>query len=367
MPTYPNMPLIVPTPGGSSGAWSQLLNAALLAIDTHRHEGVGTGGAKIHPASMDVDDDLSFSSHSATNLRSAAFSSGQAVTGARKLYVGADGNLYWNNGTGTAIQVTDGNDLNVGGFIGGIGGDYTSVSADLDYDDSGKRYTFKRGDGTWARIAAGELRIQESGTSNSIYVALSAPAGLASQYTLTFPGSLPAAKRLVQTSSAGVITFENTGVEAVTMASNASITLSGTGEIKHGDRERTFSALAYVIPSGGAASIGVTPVQVSSSGSVTVYAPIPMLVGDRIKSITLARFGNASADITNIEVLKTTAAGVDSSLGSTSVTNPAASWADTALDLTDTTIATGESLTLVVAINATGIALGNFRVTFDHP
>lgn len=278
MPTYPNIPLTVPTVGGSSGTWGQLLLDCLLALDQHRHEGIGAGGAKIQPAGIDINDDLSLASNSLTNIRSLAFSSGQAVSGSRLLYVGADNELYWNNNaSGAAIKITDGASLNVAGFIGGIGGDYTAVAAELNYDDALDRYTFTMAGGTtWARIAAGELRIHEHNTIANSYVALASPSGLAGSYTLTFPGALPGSTQLAQVSSAGVMSFSNTVAQAVTLSGGVSgaTTFSGVITASSGVTSPTAITAAdfkhtanHVVPLAASAAIDVAGSHTRSTGA----------------------------------------------------------------------------------------------------
>lgn len=373
MPIYPTIPLTVPTVGGSSGAWGTILSAALLAVDSHNHLGVGSGGAQIVSAAININADLTFASFSATNLRSATFAAGQAVTGVRKLYVGADTELYWNNSAaGAAIKITDGTSLNVAGFIGGIGGDYTAVAAALNYDDSAKRYTLRNGGGTtWARVAAGEVRIHEHASTSSIYVALAAPAGIASPYTLTFPAAVPGSTQLAQVSSAGVVTFSNTVTNlitasaGVTCAANQHVTVSGTGDVKHGDREMVRHPSQYSVSSSVTATRSA--VGISASAGADFWMAIPLRVGDRVKSIAFSHFGDGAADITVAEAAVVNMDGTSTSLGSTSVSNPAAAWATTTLNATDTTLATGQSLLFYVTTNAAGITLGNVAVTYDHP
>jgi hypothetical protein len=373
MTTLPQMGLVLPTRGApGSGLWADAIDAMMALIDAHTHQ---TGsGALIRPAAIGINGDLTFAGNGATNLGKAAFTAVAALAaGSKTLFVSSsDNELYWRTNGGTNVKLTSGSTLNVAGFVGGIGGDYSSVSAALNYDDATKAYTHKQGGGTtWARIYSGELRILETGTSESFYTGIAANAALASSYTLTLPAALPGSTQLVQMSSAGQMSFSNTVANlitasaGVTCAADQHVTVSGTGAYKHGDMERTISPLGYRFTAN--ASYGTGPVQVASSGATTLHASIPMKVGERIKGISLARFGNGSADITSIDVYRTTAAGVDTNIGTTSETNPSAAWADTTINLTDTTIATGDSISLIVVINASGIAMGNIRITYDHP
>jgi hypothetical protein len=380
MPTFPTMPLIMPTVGGSSGSWGTLLASAFLVLDGHQHLGVGSGGAQIVSAAININADLTFASYSATNLRSATFAAGQAVSGVRKLYVGANSELYWNNSAaGAAIQLTSGTSLNVSAFIGGIGGDYTSVSAALNYDNSAARYTLKAGGGTtWARVAAGEVRIHEHASTSSIYVALAAPAGIASPYTVTFPAAVPAAKRLVQVSSAGVLTYENTGIEAstfsglitasagVTCAANQHVTVSGTGEVKHGDRVLTTGGIAGNGTNWSSSAVAGTFGAMASSGAGNLFVPIELTAGDRIKSVTYWLYGDGAADMI-ATVYSSDATRTLSSIGAVTTNNTPGSWTAITINVTDTVVVANGGLFIHFDGNATGLAVGEISVTYDRP
>ena len=73
----------------------------------------------------------------------------------------ADHNLYFRNAAGTNVQITSGSTLNVS-IVGGIGGDYSSVSALLSYDDATKRYLLQQEVVTlvrpWAGLAMARYR-----------------------------------------------------------------------------------------------------------------------------------------------------------------------------------------------------------------
>lgn len=381
MPTFPEMNLVAPTVGGSSGAWATLLNQCLQQISAHSHQ--SGEGVKITPAAIDINANLSLASNSLTNIRSLAFSSGQAVSGSRLLYVGADNELYWNNNaSGAAIKITDGASLNVAGFIGGIGGDYTAVAAELNYDDALDRYTFTMAGGTtWARIAAGELRIHEHNTIVNSYVALASPSGLAGSYTLTFPGALPAAKRLVQVSAAGVMTFDNTGVEAttftglvtasagVTCAADQHVTVSGTGDVKHGDREIVVSASHFV----AAGTDSVTAPSLSdywtfgSPPRDTIQGGIHGLrAGDRIKSITW-HFNKGSSASALVMALRSRNGTTNTAIDSLSDVSSGAAFTSATQSSINYTIASGDAMFLRVQAGNTAHQFSHAIITYDHP
>lgn len=206
MPTLPNMGIETPTQGGDSGTWDDKINAGFALVDAHDHS--AGKGARVKTAGLSIDADLPFGGFGATTLGKAAFSAVTALAaGARILFVSsADNELYWRNQAGVNVKLTSGTSINTS-LVGGIGGDYSTVGADLDYDDANKRYTFRTQTGTWARIATGPVRIHEYDTTETVYVELAVAAGLGASYTLTWPAALPAATADMRVSAAGLVSF----------------------------------------------------------------------------------------------------------------------------------------------------------------
>jgi hypothetical protein len=376
MTTLPNMGIVLPTRGApGSGLWGDAVDAALTVTDNHDH--AAGNGKRINSDAILVDAALTFGGYQATNLGGVAFTPVAALaSGLYVIYVDtATGDLYWRTSAGVNVRLTNGASLNVASFIGGIGGDYTAVSAALNYGDADLRYTFRQGGGTtWARIASGEVRIYETSSTDTVYVGLAAPAALASSYTLTLPLALPAAKRLVQVSSTGVLTFENTGIEAatfsglitasagVTCAADQHVTVSGTGEMKHGDRVLMLNGLL------GAGTNWAPDVNgyMLSSGAGSLLVQVPLLVGDRIKSVRFQIFGNGSADLTTtISELSTAMAAL--SIGSDTTNNQPASWSGITINVTDSTVTNPGGVFIDFAANAAGLRVGAIAITYDHP
>ena len=109
------MNLTLPTVGVTPDPdWASNLNTAIERIDEHDHT---TGNGKQVPtAGIDLDADLSFNSVNATDLRSAKLNNNVSTlpnTDVRCVYA-TGGNLYYNNNSGTAVQLTNGANLNVG-------------------------------------------------------------------------------------------------------------------------------------------------------------------------------------------------------------------------------------------------------------
>lgn len=112
-PNTPNMGLTPPTVGGDSGTWGTETNSNWSLIDAHDHS--SGKGVKITPLGININADLSFVGNNATTLRSARLSSQAAA-----LSLGSDvgclsnvnGNLCWNNNSGTVVQLTNGATVN---------------------------------------------------------------------------------------------------------------------------------------------------------------------------------------------------------------------------------------------------------------
>lgn len=384
MTTLPQMGLVLPTRGApGSGIWDDTVDADLALIDAHNHS---TGqGTAVPTAGININADLTFSSlYAPTNLHRITFASIVALTGNNKsLFVNtADNELYWRSNAGANVKLTSGSSLNVSAFTGGIGGDYAAVGAAVAFDDAGDRYTFKQNSPgfTWARLASGDVRLFETGTTDSVFVGLAAPAALAGSYTITMPLAVPAATRPVQMSSAGVLTAGDsdnvavggtlsaaglvTATAGATAAANQHFTVSGTGEYKHGDRTLTINAL-----DGNASAVwavNTTTKAMESNGSGDLPVVLPLKVGDRIKSMRFMLIGNGTADITTT-VTFLNASMVGSSIGTNTTNNQAAAWTAIPIDLTDTTIIADSSVVVVFAANAAGLMVGTITYTFDHP
>lgn len=93
--------------------WATKLNAGLNVVDEHDH--TSGKGTLVPTAGLNINADLSYnSSYKATDLLSTQYTSqGATLTGAGNInsVYAVSGNLYFTNGSGTAVQVTDGSSL----------------------------------------------------------------------------------------------------------------------------------------------------------------------------------------------------------------------------------------------------------------
>lgn len=181
------MPTVTVTSGPE---WASQLNTALETIDAHDHS--SGKGTKITPSGMNISSDLEFNSNNATELRSTRFDNqGASLNGVndiRCVYVSGN-DLYYNNGSGTAVQITSGAGINAAS-IGGIGGDYASSSASVSYSNTSKTFTFTQSSNTSAHIDVGNVVIRQA-TASANGVTLRSPNSLSAAYNFILPTGLP--------------------------------------------------------------------------------------------------------------------------------------------------------------------------------
>ena len=155
------MGLILPTPGEQLGpTWATNINTALTSIDAHDH--TSGKGASIGIAALTVDADFSFKDlsstasvpYAVTNLKYSSFSKQlapstdvpstgtSAVTSV--LFSGTSlGELYFNDGSGNQIQITDAGSINVSGVSANTFAKYATT-----LDSTGTPYTLLESDGS---------------------------------------------------------------------------------------------------------------------------------------------------------------------------------------------------------------------------
>lgn len=308
MPTTPNMGLTLPTEDGSAGTWDTILNAALGAtgggIDGHDHT---TGkGVRIPSAALNINADVAWGGYSITGIQAVDFAevaaSSVALLSSALFVSSTDHNLYFRNSLGVNVKIIDGSTLNVS-IVGGIGGDYSSVGALLDYDDATDTYRFRQeavtGVRQYAKLASGDLALYQYAAASAAAVpvngvTLKSPNALAAPYSVTFPAAVPAAATVLMMSAAGVLTAPQTDVS---LPAGCNVVLSGAGAYKHGDVSFPQSihvafstgSITYSTSLTGAGDIGV------GLGTGTAYLSIQGLqAGQKIKTVRVTGVGATS-------------------------------------------------------------------------
>lgn len=151
----------------------------------------------------------------------------------------------------------------------------------------------------------------------------------------------------------------------VTAAANQHVTVSGTGDIKHGDRTLQWAAAGALIAQTGTITTNLTADVVTGSSAI-ILGSVPLRKGDRIKSMSATFDGISSQNVTYFKVERVTATGTATSLGSTStsgLTGPVT----LTITLTNTTLGENEYFVVSASINAAGVLVRSLATTYDHP
>ena len=177
------MNLQLPTINVDSGlTWEQDVNNNSLIIDSHNHS--PGSGIQIPPSGLNINSSLSFQNNQAIALQATTFTQQASLATLNSIFVGTDGNLYFNDGVGDpSIQITSGGTVNAtsSGIVSGTA-TASFVSSVL---------VVNAASNTPANIQGGSLLLGNN-VSASKFLTLSPPSSMAANYTLTLP-PLPAA------------------------------------------------------------------------------------------------------------------------------------------------------------------------------
>jgi hypothetical protein len=257
------MGLPLPTPGQEPGPnYATDQNNAFTAVDQHNHS--PGQGVQIGVNGININGDLTFNSlYNATAVRSIRFQPQSAVLSGTLdkgcLYIeGTGSDLYYNNGSGSSIQITSGSSL--AGAAGTISG-LPSGTASASY--GGSTFVFQSATNTSAVIDAGAYIFRKN-ASGSPGLTVQPPTGSWTSQTLTLPLT-PGAKSIMTLDTSG-----NMHADLVTDGTTITSVSSGT---------------LSVIPGG---ITGITGSQIAS-GTIT---------GSNIASGTITGSNIASRTIT---------------------------------------------------------------------
>ena len=308
MSTTPNMNLIVPDVGATSGpSYATQLNTALDVVDAHDH--TPGKGARIPPSGLNINADLPFNSNDAVSLRSTRYVAQTGVLAAaddRNCISSVNGNLYWNNANGVAVQITAGNGLNFAS-LGTIGGDYgaAGVTASAVYTDSLKTFSWLQAASQYAKMGMADLSLYST-TASTLAVTLKANAATAA-YDFVMPVAAPAANTIMRMALGGQGSFVslNGTANQITVTQNTSdITLSIPsnailpGSVPIGSIVAMGDVGAWALPASGAIKDGwaLCNGQVKPVGSAAgLAANLPDLTDDRFLNGSSAVGGTGGA------------------------------------------------------------------------
>lgn len=263
MSLSPNMNLSIPSVGVTDGPeWASELNASLNLIDAHDHT---TGnGVPITPSAININANLSFNSYNILAINYAGFTAQSApLTGTDFVYIsGVD--LYFNDGNGNQVRITQ---------SGGVAGSPGSISnltapASASYVAADSTFVWESDSNKAANMDCGSVILRNL-TTSSFGITLSPPT-LAANYTITLP-ALPAATKFMSMDNTGAIgaawAVDNSTIEV--NANTVQVKASGIGPTQIASSAVTtakIAALAVTTPKLAALNYTLD----SSTGSTSV-------------------------------------------------------------------------------------------------
>jgi hypothetical protein len=209
------MNLVLPTVGSTLGPdWAEQLNSALELVDLHDH--TAGSGVQIPTAGISIDSDLSFNGFNAASVNSVVLSTDTA--GANKSLYEVSGELYYKDGNGNAVAITN------LGSVNAATGSFTGLSAPAAATFTANKFVWTYDTGEYAPLESGDVILHpyDGLSAYSNYISLKAPTTLATNYSLTLPATLPANTNFMQVSSGGTITYSNTITQPVLAAAGSS-------------------------------------------------------------------------------------------------------------------------------------------------
>lgn len=281
----PNMLLNLPIPTQELGPQYALdNNLAFGQVDTHNH--TSGQGVPVPTAGLNINADLAlngFNLLGARSYRMASQASPLALPGdVATLYV-SGGNLYYNNLSGSQVQITVGSTLNAGS-IGGFGGNYGVGGSIANYNSSTTQYIFTSDGSDLANVAVGELSIYKTGTS-AHSVNLISPT-LAASYSLTLPNAIASgANSFLVSDGSGNVTYVTlgTGLAVTSGVLNATTAAVGTPVV-------SSSTGTFNNSGGGLVAVTNATVTITTTGNAVML----MLQPDGTSNVSLLVVANTS-------------------------------------------------------------------------
>jgi len=197
----PNMGLPNPIPGIDTGPdYAFNLQSCINQIDQHNHA-APNGGVQINPTGINLNSALPFNGNPATGLQAAVFAQQTLpFSTLNSIFVGTDGNLYFNDGIGDAsIKITSGGSVNAtsSGITSGTAtASFVSSITPVLVVDSAPTVP--------ANIQGGSILLGNN-VANSKFLTLSPPGSMANNFNITLP-TLPTANSFMAMDQYGNIT-----------------------------------------------------------------------------------------------------------------------------------------------------------------
>jgi hypothetical protein len=285
--TTTNMSLSLPTVSVTAGpTWASQLNAALETIDVHDHS--SGKGVRITPAGMTIDDDLDFDGNNIDDLRALRLGNQSSALGSasdvRCVYV-YGGDLYYNNASGTQIQLTSGAQVSASG--GSTSNTWTETSVSSNHTIS----------------------------ASDTYVVLKVSTAATRTITLPLASAVSAGRFFLIKDSTGsgatnAITLSRAGSDTIDGASSQSLSIDYGAWFVVSD-----GTSAWHLVRGAPSFLTKSSLSLLAAGTISIGAAGSMTIGSALSvSDSTVTIGNSSLTTTTLTV------NTNSSLTSTALT-----------------------------------------------
>ncbi|NDC95215.1 hypothetical protein EB077_07915 [bacterium] len=257
------------TPGATAG--TNIVDNFTI-IDTHDHS--SGKGVQIPTAGLNINAALSFGNQKAYNLLCTQFTSqtsSPTSAGDRPNVHVLNGDLYYVNSSGTAVQIT--NAGSISGASGSIGGLASPASAQF----ATNTFTWKATATDYAKFALSEINIFPFTTSPANALTLKVSNSVTA-YTITFPDAPPASTQPLGMTSGGLVsalTYDSIGTNMTSVGANA-IAISRT---RATGTTVASGGVAISSSSGTFATTSITNVDVTNLSVTITSSGRPIFIG----------------------------------------------------------------------------------------
>lgn len=239
-PPDPSMGLSLPIPLVDPGPQYAIdINSAFLVVASHTH--LPGSGQPITPAAMNINAAINMQSNNLSFTNAVNLNAQASTISGVALVNNVGGNLYWNNGSGTAVQITNGN--SIVGTSGSIGGLPSSPPGAAVTYGAGS-YTFVSAANTPAAIIGGPITFSNP-TAGGNGITFQAPVSLASAFAITWPSGAPSTLSLMSMSTGptvGYVTPDGTTIEI--SGSTLEVVPGGIGSVQLAPANAVISTTA---------------------------------------------------------------------------------------------------------------------------
>ncbi len=210
-----NMSLPVPIVGVEPGPqFASDINDCLAIIDNHNH--APGSGVQIDPTGLNINADLEMNSNNLTEIRSLRLEEQVAPIGDASdlgCVYNSGGDLYFNDALGNQIQIT------ANGAVAGTPGSIANLvaPASASYVSATETFVWESDVNTPANMDMGSAIIRKVAAS-SAGIEVAAPAGLASDYTITLPVAAPGSTSFLGMDSSGNVSAVAAVSQGITLS-----------------------------------------------------------------------------------------------------------------------------------------------------